>query len=304
MSVTAGIVSAVNRNIKDTPYDDLIQTDAAINHGSSGGPLFDRRGEVVGVTTAILSPTAGSAGLGFAIPANDARFVAERLLRDGRLRQGYIGIKTEQMTQDMAAALGMARPTGSIVAVVRMGEPAEAAGLQVGDVILRYGNRQVADDRALLRDIARSEIGQSVPVTVSRGGHEQTLRVTPSDWPDPVSSVSAQAPGPAMLVPPDLGLSLSALTADQRARHGLQMQRAGVLVDDVATGTDAFDRGLQAGDVILLVQDTEVGSPREVQAAIEAARAAHRAFVLVLALSSADQLSGPHWVALKVGVTQ
>ena len=304
MSVTAGIVSAVNRSIKDTPYDDLIQTDAAINHGNSGGPLFNRHGQVIGIATAILSPTAASAGLGFAIPANDARFVADRLMRDGRLRQGYIGIKTEQVTQDMATALGMAQPIGSMVAVVRTGEPAEVAGLQIGDVILRYDNQSVTDDRALLRDIARSTIGRAVPVTVLRGGREQTLSVTPGDWPDPVSSVSTEAPKPAMLVPPDLGLSLSALTADLRARHGLQTQRGGVLVDDVAAGTDAFDRGVQAGDVILRVQDTEVGSPQQVQAAIEAARAAHKAFVVALVLSQAEQLSGPHWVALRVGVTQ
>ncbi len=304
MSVTAGIVSAVNRSIKDTPYDDLIQTDAAINHGNSGGPLFNRHGEVIGIATAILSPTAASAGLGFAIPANDARFVADRLLRDGRLRQGYIGIKTEQVTQDMAAALGMAQPIGSMVAVVRTGEPAEVAGVQVGDVILRYDNQPVSDDRALLRDIARSTIGRAVPVTLLRGGREQTLSVTPGDWPDPASSVSPEAPKPVMLVPPDLGLSLSALTADLRARHGLQTQRGGVLVDDVAAGTDAFDRGVQTGDVILRVQDTEVGSPQQVQAAIEAARAAHKAFVVVLLLSQAEQLSGPHWVALRVGVTQ
>ncbi len=152
MSVTAGIVSAVNRSIKDTPYDDLIQTDAAINHGNSGGPLFNRHGQVIGIATAILSPTAASAGLGFAFPANDARFVADRLMRDGRLRQGYIGIKTEQVTQDMATALGMAQPIGSMVAVVRTGEPAEVAGLQIGDVILRYDNQPVTDDRALKCD--------------------------------------------------------------------------------------------------------------------------------------------------------
>ena len=304
MTVTAGIISAVNRNIKDTPYDDLIQTDAAINHGNSGGPLFNRRGEVIGIATAILSPTTASAGLGFAIPANDARFVADRLLRDGRLRQGYIGIKTEQVTPDIAAALGMARPMGAIVAVVRVGEPAEAAGLRVGDVILRYDNQQVADDRALLRDIVRSTIGQAVPVTVLRAGNEQTLKVTPSDWPEPLSTASAEAPKRAMLVPADLGLSLSVLTADLRARHGLQTQRGGVLVDEVTPGTDAFDRGLQAGDVILRVQGADVGSPHEVQATIDAARAAHKPFVLMLVLSQAEQLSGPHWVTLRIDVTR
>jgi serine protease Do len=304
LSVTAGIVSALDRNIKETPYDDLIQTDAAINHGSSGGPLFNRRGEAIGVNTALLSPTAASAGLGFAIPANDARFVAERLLRDGRFRQGYVGIQTGQVTQDVAAALGMSKPAGAIVAVVRAGEPAEAAGLQVGDVIVRYDNQSVADERALLRAIAGSPIGRPVPITVLRAGREEILQITPADWPDPVSTVAAEAPKPAMLVPPDLGLSLSALTTDLRARHGLQGQRGGVLVDDVVAGTDAFDRGLQAGDVILRVQNTEVGSPQEVLAAIDAARAQHKAFALVLVLSKDDQLTGPRWIPLVVEVTK
>jgi serine protease Do len=300
-SVASGIVSELNRNVQQTPYDDLIQTDAAINHGNSGGPLFDRRGEVIGIATAILSPTPASAGVGFAIPANDARFAAERLLQDRQLRQGYIGIKTEQMTQDMAAALGMARPVGSVVAAVRLGEPAETAGLQVGDVVVRYDNRPVTDDRGLLRAIVRSPIGQPVAVTVLRDGHERTVEVTPTAWPEPPTTQSVATPTPAMLVPPDLGLSLSALTADLRARHGLQMQHGGVLIDAVAPGTDAFDRGVQAGDVLLRVQATDVGSPREVQAAIDAARAAHNAFVMALVLGKDEQLSGPHWVALRVG---
>jgi len=304
LSVTAGIVGALNRNIKDTPYDDLIQTDAAINHGNSGGPLFNRRGEVIGIATALLSPTAASAGLGFAIPADDAHYVADQLLRGGKLRQGYIGIKAEQVTQDLAAALGMAKPAGSVVAVVRAGEPTEAAGLRVGDVILSYDNQPVTDDRALLRAVARSTIGRAVPITVQRAGALQTLQVTPTDWPEPPTTVSGQAPKPATLVPPDLGLSLSTLTADLRARHGLQMQRGGVVVDAVIAGTDAFDRGLQTGDVILRVQDTEVASPQDVQAAIDAARRQHKMFVAALVLSQAEQLSGPHWMALLVGTTE
>lgn len=300
MSVTTGIVSALHRDIDETAYDDMIQTDAAINHGNSGGPLFNRRGEVVGVATAIISPTPASAGLGFAIPANDARYVAERLLREGKLRQGYIGIRGEQVTQDMAAALGMAQPVGSIVSLVRVGEPADAAGIRVGDVILRYNNQAVPDNRALLRDILRSVIGKPVPITVLRTGHEQVLQVNPADWPNPAATVSAEASSPHVLVPPDLGMSLSTLTADMRARHGLQTERGGVMIDGVTPGVDAFDRGLQAGDVILRMQDAEVASPQEVQAAIEAARSAHNTFVMALVLSPKDQLTGPRWLALKV----
>ncbi len=170
LSVSSGIVSALNRNIMDTPYDDFIQTDAAINHGNSGGPLFNRQGEAIGVDSAIISPTTGSVGLGFAIPSNDARYVANRLIRDGNITPAYIGVKVEQVTEDMASALGMPQPMGSIVAMVREGHPAAAAGVEVGDVILRYDNDTLSDERALLRDMAKSAIGKTVPLTVLRGG--------------------------------------------------------------------------------------------------------------------------------------
>jgi serine protease Do len=303
LSVSSGIVSALNRDISSTPYDDFIQTDAAINHGNSGGALFNRSGEVIGVDTAIISPTTGSVGLGFAIPANDARFIADRLLHDGRVRFADLGIKIEEVTYDVATALGLARPIGSIVSAVTPDGPAASAGLRVGDVILHYDNRTPSDNRALLRAIARSRIGHAVPVTILRAGHEQTIRVTPGESPETIATagaVSGQAPSPAMLVPANLGLSLSALTADERPRYGLQAQRAGVLVAGVAAHTDAFDRGLAPGDVIVRMQDTDVNSPQEEQAVVDAAREQHKAFVLALVLAKAEQDPVARWVALKV----
>ncbi len=301
LSVSSGIVSALNRNIMDTPYDDFIQTDAAINHGNSGGPLFNRQGEAIGVDSAIISPTTGSVGLGFAIPSNDARFVANRLMREGNITPTYIGVKVEQVTEDMASALGMPQPVGSIVAMVREGHPAAAAGVEVGDVILRYDNDTPSDERALLRDMAQSAIGKTVPLTVLRGGKELTLHVTPIAWPGSATmSANGVALKPAMLVPADLGLGLSALTPDLRARNELLMHQAGVLIDGVAAGTDAFDRGLVPGDVILRVQDTDVKSPQQVQAAIDAARAQHKEYVLFLVLPKVEQTPGPRWLALRV----
>jgi serine protease Do len=303
LSVSAGIVSALNRDLMDTPYDDFIQTDAAINHGNSGGPLFNSSGEVIGIDTAIISPTTGSVGLGFAIPSNDARFIATRLLRDGYVRSAYVGLKVEQVTEDMAVALGMPQPVGSIIAVVHKGGPAAAAGLQVGDVILRYGDQVPSDTRALLRDFARSTIGQSIPLTVLRAGSPQEDHVTPITWPDSATGSaigSGEAHTSAALVPPDLGLSLRALTADLRARYGLPMNQAGVLVDGVTVSTDAYERGLLPGDVVLRAQDADVDSPQQVQAAIDAARDQHKAFILALLLPKVQQASGPHWVALRV----
>ena len=303
LSVSSGIVSGLNRNLMDTPYDDFIQTDAAINHGNSGGPLFNAHGEVIGVDTAIISPTNGSAGVGFAIPANDAQFCATQLLHNGSVRPGYLGMQLEPVTQDIAAALGMAQPIGSIVDGVRAGGPAATAGLQIGDVILRYDNQTPPDERALMRAIAKSTIGRAVPITMLHSGQAQTLLVTPAEWPGTVATSGAtagQASEPSVRVPPDLGLSLSALTAELRARQSLQMQQAGVLVDGVAAGTDAFDRGLAPGDVILRVQDTDVGSPQEVQAAVDAARAQHKPFVLALVLPKVQLSPGPRWMAFKV----
>jgi serine protease Do len=168
---------------------------------------------------------------------------------------------------------------------------------------LHYDNRTPSDNRALLRAIARSRIGHAVPVTILRAGHEQTIRVTPGESPETIATagaVSGQAPSPAMLVPANLGLSLSALTADERPRYGLQAQRAGVLVAGVAAHTDAFDRGLAPGDVIVRMQDTDVNSPQEEQAVVDAAREQHKAFVLALVLAKAEQDPVARWVALKV----
>jgi len=303
LSVSAGVVSALNRDLMDTPYDDFIQTDAAINHGNSGGPLFNSSGEVIGIDTAIISPTTGSVGLGFAIPSNDAQFTATRLLRDGYVRPAYVGLMVEQVTEDMASALGMPQPVGSIIAVVHEGGPAAAAGLHVGDVILRYGDQVPSNTRALLRDFARSTIGQSVPITLRRAGRTQQGHVTPIAWLNSATGSaigSSEAHTPATLVPPDLGLRLRALTAGLRARYGLPMHRAGVLVDGVTVSTDAYERGLVPGDVILRVQDTDVDSPKEVQAAIDTARDQHKTFILALLPPKAQQTPGSRWIALRV----
>jgi propanol-preferring alcohol dehydrogenase len=304
LSVTSGIVSALNRNIMDTPFDDFIQTDAAINHGNSGGPLFNRQGEVIGVDTAIISPTTGSVGLGFAIPANDAYFVSARLLREGQIVLPSLGVKVEEVTPDMAAALDMKQALGSIVAVLHEGGPAATAGVEVGDIILRFNNQTPADERALLRDIAKAMVGETVPVTFLRDGHEHTVQVKLIAWPAMRGSsdaVAGRTRKPVMLVPANLGLSLSALTTDLGAHYGLKMHQAGVLIDGVAAGTDASERGLVTGDVILRMQDKDVASPQEVQAAVEAARAQQRAFVLALVLPKTEQPTpGPRWMALRV----
>ena len=303
VSVTSGIISGLNRNLLDTPFDDFIQTDAAINHGNSGGPLFNRRGEVIGIDTAIISPTNGSAGLGFAIPSNDAVFCATHLLHDGTVRPGYLGVKIGPVTQDIAAALGMKAPMGSIISEIDASGPAAAVGMRVGDVILRYDNRTPPDERALMRAVARSPVGQPVIATMLRDGHVQTLQITPADWPGTVTkdqNATGAATKAAMLVPNDLGLDLKPLTEDARAQYGLRTDQNGVVVVGVVAGTDAFDRFVRPGDVILRVQDTDVETPQAVQHVVDAARAQHRPFVLALLLPKVNQVPGPHWMALRV----
>jgi serine protease Do len=303
VSVTSGIVSGLNRNLLDTPFDDFIQTDAAINHGNSGGPLFNRQGEVIGIDTAIISPTEGSAGLGFAIPSNDAVFCVTHLLHDGNVRPGYLGVKIGPVTQDIAAALGMASPTGSIISEIDVHGPAAAAGMHVGDVILRYDNRTPPDERALMRAITKSPVGQPIMLTMLRDGHVGTLQITPADWPGTIAKDDT-APGQvikaAMLVPNDLGLNLKPLTEELRAQYGLAADQKGVVVAGVVAGTDAFDRSVRPGDVILRVQDNSVETPQAVQATLDAARALRKSFVLALVLPKVTQVPGPHWMALRV----
>ncbi len=303
LSVTGGIVSALNRDIMETPYDDYIQTDAPINHGNSGGPLFNLRGEVVGINTAIISPTAGSAGLGFAIPANDARFVIGQLRRYGWLHPGWMGVKVQQLTSDMAEALGMRQDRGVIVAAVMKNSPGANAGIAVGDVVLSYDGHTPADDRALLREIAQTPPGRRVVVTIRRGGEVMDMPATIAKWPrQSWEHLDAPIPAaePMRVIPPDLGIKVVALPAAQRVKLGLDPAAQGVLVTGVAAATDAAERGIAPGDAILRVQTHPVDSAADFYAALDEARGQHRNFVLVLTLPQNQARPGPEWLALQI----
>ena len=303
LSVSAGIVSGLNRDIQNSPYDDLIQTDATINHGNSGGPLFDMQGNVVGVDSAIISPTTGSSGLGFAIPSNSARFVIDRLRTYGWVRPGWIGIKLQQMTPDIASALGRKRVEGSIVAWVLPDGPAKTAGLAIGDVVLRYADHTPSDERALLRDIAHTPVGETVILTVQHDGQERTVPVVVQEWPRnqwDARDAPVLVKRPKIIIPPDLGLSLSPLDTQQREQLGIDNGLDGVVVSNVAADTDPAQRGMKNGDVILRVGEQPVATPEAVQSGIDAARAAKRTFVLMLVLPKVRDLPGPKWIALQL----
>ncbi len=305
MSVSSGIVSALNRNIMETPYDDFIQTDAAINHGNSGGPLFNMHGDVIGMDTAIISPTSGSAGLGFAIPSNGVHFIVDRLQKYGWVRPGWLGIKVEQVTPEIADAIGLPTPEGEIIAEVFSESPAAKAGLQVGDVIRRFGDRMPPNEPALLRAIVHVPIGETVNIAVWRQGQTLTLPATIQEWPkslwDALNPPEQTTPV-AERIPPGLGLSLAPLNSAARSKFRLPPEATGVLVTGVTTNTDAAHRGVAAGDVILRVQDANVASPADVTAALEKAHADKRNYAVVLLLQStkASPIPSPRWMALRI----
>jgi serine protease Do len=305
LSLSTGIVSALNRDIQNSPYDDLIQTDATINHGNSGGPLFDMQGEVIGVNSAIISPTTGSVGLGFAEPANSARFVIDRLQKYGWVRPSWIGVKIQQVTPDIALAIGMTQVEGSIVAWVLPNGPAEKAGLTIGDVILRFGGHAQTDERELLRNIARTQVGDKITLLVRHNGSEHNVSMTTMEWPRDQweqrdAPVATQRP--KIVIPADLGLVLVPVPAEQRQGLGLETGLTGVLVKTVAPGSDAANRGLESGDVILRVQDKPVATPTEVQSDIDAARTDKHDYVLMLVLPKKHDVPGPKWVPLQIAV--
>jgi serine protease Do len=300
--VSAGIVSAINRDINSTPYDHFIQTDAVINHGNSGGPMFNLRGEVIGVDTSIISPTEGYAGLGFAIPGDTAQFVIAQVREYGWLRPGWIGVQTTTVTPDMATALGMAHPEGAMIGVVAPDSPGEKAGLRVGDVILRFGDFTPPDARALHRFVLGAQPGETVPVVIRRGGGALTIPVAVAEWPraDYMQRYGEPAAQPRPPIRPDLGLTLSEATDAVRARHELSAAQTGVVIIGVMAGTDAWFRGVLAGDVIERVEDTIVASATDVRRQVDIARARNKQFALFLMRQKGLAALGPRWLALRI----
>ena len=286
-TVTAGIVSARGRDIQQGPYDDFIQTDAAINRGNSGGPLFDMAGEVIGINTAIFSPSGGSIGLGFSIPSNLAKTVVAQLRNFGHARRGWLGVKIQQVTPDIAESLGRKEPSGALVAGVEDNGPASRAKLRNGDIILTFNGQDIKEMKALPRTVAETEINKQVPLVVWRDGKQVTLQVKVGELPEDVTAL-ANAPAPVPDLTPQplklsgLGLELSPTSPDMRKKYSIGADQKGVLITGVTDGTPAADRGLKAGDVVVEVQQEEVATPADVQTKIDAARKAGRPTVLLL----------------------
>lgn len=299
-SVSAGIVSARNRDINQGPYDNFIQTDAAINKGNSGGPLFNMDGEVIGINTAIYSPSGGSIGIGFSIPSNLARSVVAQLRDFGRAKRGWLGVRIQQVSPDIAESVGLKEPNGAMIAGVNEGGPADKGKIRSGDVVLKFAGQDVKEMRNLPRIVAETPIGKDVPVVVWRDGKEVILQVSVGEMPDEaIRAASADPDKPAptkALELSGLGLRLSALTPEGRDKFQIAADQKGVLITDVVAGTPAAERGLKPGDVIVEVQQEEVSAPADVVDRVEKIRKANRRSVLMLVQSG----DGLRWVPLSL----
>ena len=284
-SATWGIISALARDLGIGPYDEFLQTDASINRGNSGGPLFNSRGEVIGVATAIFSPSGGNIGLGFATPSSIARSVVDDLRETGEVSRGWIGVAIQPVNEELASGLGLDEPRGVVVADVTDGAPADEAGIEVGDVLLEFGGESIDEQSRLPRLVADTEIGSSVPVTVWRNGEEVSLEITVGDLSKAPEMAAAGTDQPD---PQDtdaqggLGLQLSPLDAQARDRLNLGSDVTGVLVSGVDPNSVAAERGIRTGDVILRVGREEVEQPDEVVDAVSEAQERGDETVLML----------------------
>ena len=283
-TVTSGIVSARGREIGAGPYDDFLQIDASINRGNSGGPTFDIHGNVVGVNTAIYSPTGGSVGIGFAIPANIADKVIKQLRKDGKVTRGWLGVAIQPVDADMAASLSLDKPKGALVAEVTEGSPAEKYGIQAGDVIVKVNGEDMEDVRAVSRTVADLKPGTTINVGIWRSGKAKDLKVSIEAFPDKADAAAEESDAPvAQGTTESLGLSLSA-AAD------------GVTVQAVNPSSEAAEKGIRPGDIVLKISGRDVKKPADVVDGVSAAKKADKSSVLLL-LRSQDQ---QRFVALSI----
>jgi serine protease Do len=293
-SVTAGIVSARNRDINSGPYDNYIQTDAAINRGNSGGPLFNLNGEVIGINTAIISPSGGSIGIGFAIPSDSAMPVIDQLQKYGEARRGWLGVRIQQVTDNLAESLDLGTAHGALIAGLDDKGPAKPAGMQPGDVVVKFDGKDVKEMRDLPRIVADTPVGKEVDVVVVRKGKEQTLKVTIGRLKEEkkvaeVETKKDAVPPQKSVVQKTLGLELSSLTEDVRKKFRIRDDVKGVVVTGVDPGaaSDQPDKHLAAGDVIVEVQYQGVGTPADLQKRIDDLKSQGKK-VAVLLVANAD----------------
>jgi serine protease Do len=302
-SVTAGIVSARNRDISQGPYDSYIQTDASINRGNSGGPLFNLEGEVVGVNTLIISPTGGSIGLGFAVPSKTVSVVVDQLRQFGELRRGWLGVRIQQVTDEIAESLNIKPARGALVAGIDDKGPAKPAGIEPGDVVVKFDGKDVKDPKDLSRVVADTAVGKEVEVIVIRKGAEETKKVTLGRLEDTDKAKEASAktkdepPGEKPVTQKALGLDLATLSKDLRGKYKIKDSVKGVIITGVDSASDAAEKRLSAGDVIVEVAQEAVSNAADVKKRLDQLKKDGRKSVLLMVANGDGEL---RFVALSV----
>jgi serine protease Do len=298
-TVTAGIISARSRDIHAGPYDDFLQVDAPINRGNSGGPTFNLNGEVIGINTAIFSPSGGNVGIGFAIPSNLALPVIKSLKDNGKVKRGWLGVRIQTVTEEIADSLGLRDTSGALVASVSPGGPAEKAKIEAGDVILEFDGKKIDHMRGLPRIVAETPIGEAAKVLIWRHGEKKTVEVSLGELPEEeelaaLTQSEANTPSSAEIAP--LGITVATITDELRTRFQLGQDVKGVVIMNVADGGTASHENLRAGDVIVEVGQEEVHSPPEVLAKINQAKQDDKKSVLLLV----DHQGDLRFVALRL----
>ncbi|MGN6057017.1 MAG: Do family serine endopeptidase [Sphingomicrobium sp.] len=291
-TVTAGIISALHRGITGVgAYDRYIQTDAAINMGNSGGPMFDLAGNVIGINSALISPTGASVGIGLAIPAELAKPVIDSLMKGQRPQRGYLGVGLQPLSEDIASSLGLPKESGEIVRTVVPNGPAARGGLAQGDVIVKVNGQQVTPDQTVSYLVANTQVGSRVPLEIIRGGKRATVYVQVAERPteEALNKLSGGDTGqgtdqgtPATAPQKALGLSLAPLSPELARSANLPPTARGVIITSVDPNSDAGQQGLQRGDLIVSVNNQRVTTPAQAIAAIDAARKSGRSSVLLL----------------------
>lgn len=291
-TLTVGVVSARNRNINSGPYDNFIQTDAAINRGNSGGPLFNMDGEVIGINTAIISPSGGSIGIGFAVPSSTAAPILAQLREFKEVRRGWIGVRIQTVTDEIAESLGLGKARGALVGGVTDDGPAAKAGLKAGDVVVKFDGKDVKEMRDLPRLVADTPVGKVVDVVVIRKGKEETLKLTIARMPEEEKDASAKeppAPAPKATTQRLLGMELTGITDELRKRFKIKDDVAGVVIMTVERNSAAAEKGLKAGQVVIEVGQEPVASPDDVRNRVDALKKAGRSHALLLVTDTDGQ---------------
>lgn len=302
-SVTAGIVSAKSRDIESGPYDSFIQTDASINQGNSGGPMFNLQGEVIGISSAIFSTTGASQGVGFAIPANLAGWVISQLKKHGEVKRGWIGIKIQPNTPEIADSLGISANQGVVVSGITEQGPAQKAGLQAGDIVLSFNRQPIDNTKNLSRLIAETKIGTPAPIEIWRSGQKQTLTVPIELMPEETPLSAAKETASDAAETPDngeslniIGFTVKEISPELAERYKLAPSTSGVVVTDILPNSDASRKGIKIGDIIVKIDKRNIIGESAFHEYVNDARRENNRPVL-LAIQGQEAL---HFVAVKL----